>query len=317
MITRIMSSMAPKAVTRLAKPTADKGARLKKFMQSEGLGKVLDVAAENPPLCQSLFALAICLGPRPLTNYLVTEDKKDATYASCHSISSGIVGFLWPMLFVTPIATGVKRMAANPLKYFKPEVIKKFYPNVGIKEELANDGKTIIKKILTNEKGQMLRKDGSVLCADLEPLMVYGKENQAKFAAEHPELLVDKSGVVRSRSVFKTEGGVYKLDKNGNKIGVAVQKQDFNPITEEMEIGAKKEQNVQKFMNMVPDIILSPFRATLTIALIPPLLDAFGIKKSNHGAPAQGTGTPSFKGTFIPQGDHVASTFNAFKKGGV
>ena len=208
-------------------------------------------------------------------------------------------------------------MAANPMKYFKPEVIQKFYPNVGVKEELAKDGKTIVKKIMTNEAGQMLRKDGSVLCADLEPLMVYGAENQAKFASEHPELLVDKSGVVRSRSVFKTEGGVYKLDKNGNKIGVAVQKKDLNPITEEMEIGAKKEQNVQKFMNMVPDILLSPLRATLTIALIPPLLDAFGIKKSGHGAPAQGASATSFKGTFVPSGDSVASTFSAFKKGGV
>ena len=68
---------------------------------------------------------------------------------------------------------------------------------------------------------------------------------------------------------------------------------------------------------MVPDIILSPLRASLTIALIPPLLDAFGIKKGSKGAPAQGAGATSFKGMFVPKGDSVASTFSSFKKGGV
>lgn len=317
MITKVMSSIAPKVVASATKPTAEKGARLKKFMQSETLGKVLDVAAENQTLCQSLFALGICLGPRPATNLLVTKDKGDAMYANCHSVSSGLIGFVWPMIFATPIALGVKKMAANPTKYFKPELIQKFYPNVGIKEELAKDGKTVIKKIMTNEKGQMLRKDGSVLCTDLEPLMVYGKENQAKFAKEHPEFTVEKSGVVRSKTVFKTENGVYKLDKNGEKVGVSIQKADFNPITEEMELGAKKEQNVQKFINMVPDILLAPIRASLTIALIPPLLDAFGIKKGGSKAASnQQLNVTSYSNNLIAK-ESAATSFGAFKKGGV
>jgi hypothetical protein len=319
MISKVMSSIVPKSVPKAIMPAAEKGTRLKKFLQNETFGKVLDVAAENQTLCQSLFALGICIGPRPVTNYIVTEDKKDATYANCHSISSGMVGFVWPLIFATPIAVGIKRMVANPTKYFKPEIIQKFYPNVGTVKELAKDGKTMVTKIATNAEGKMLRRDGSVLCTDLEPLMVYGKEAQAKFAKEHPELTVDKTGVVRSKSVFKTENGVYKLDKDGNKIGVAVQKTDFNPITEEMEIGAKKEQNVQKFINMVPDILLAPIRASLTIALIPPLLDAFGIKKSNKNAAGKGLNVVSQANNFVPQrkADHVATTFSAFKKGGV
>lgn len=322
MINKIMGSVVPK-ISQVAAPVKEKGSTLKKIMQNETLGKVLDVAAENQTLCQSLFALGICLGPRPLTNYVVTEDKKDALYANCHSASSGVVGFAWPLVFATPIAVGVKRMAANPTKYFKPEMIERFYPNVKVVEEIAKDGVSKIKKIATNAEGKMLRKDGTVLCTDLEPMMVYGEKAQEAFRKAHPELSVDKTGVVRSKSVFKTEGGVYKLDKDGNKIGAAVQKGDFNPITEEMEIGAKKEQNVQKFINMVPDILLAPLRASLTIALIPPLLNALGIEKgSKKGAgAAKSSGlnlvSTSSNVTLTGKMAGVASTFDSFKKGGV
>lgn len=322
MITKIMSSVTPKIAKAGIPP---KGERLKKFMQSETLGKVLDVAAENQTMCQSLFALGICVGPRPVTNYIITEDKKDALYANCHSMSSGVVGYVWPMIFATPIAMGVKKMVANPTKYFKPEMIQKFYPNVSVVDKIGKDGSKIGKKIEVNAKGEMLRKDGSVLCKDLEPMMVYGEEAQRAFAKAHPELSVDKSGVVRSKTVFKTEGGVYKLDKNGNKIGAAVQKKDFNPITEEMEIGAKKEQNVQKFVNMLPDILLAPVRASLTIALIPPLLGAFGIKKRPKGEQAQQQTAETKPLNVVSKSNNAvvksigspasSSTFNAFKKG--
>ena len=319
MITKVMGSVVPKTAKKAAIKSG-KDVSMKKFMQSEALGKVLDVAAENQTLCQSLFALGICVGPRPITNYIVTEDKKDATYADCHSISSGVVGYLWPMVFATPIALGVKKMVANPTKYFKPEMIQKFYPNVKVEESLAKDGKTIIKKIATNAEGKMLRKDGSVLCTDLEPMMVYGEKARNAFQKEHPELLVEKTGVVRSKTVDKTENGVIKLDKNGNKIGAAVQKNDLNPITEEMEIGARKEQNVQKFVNMVPDILLAPFRASLTIALIPPLLKSFGIEKRKK--PDAAAQTAQIKPlNVVSQSNNItvkaanSSTFSSFKKG--
>ena len=324
MINKVMGS----AISNVARviPSSGGGAtRTQKFMRSEALGKVLDVAAENQTLCQSLFALGICVGPRPLTNFAITEDKQDATYASCHSIASGGVGFVWPLVFATPIAVGVKRMAANPTKYFKPEMIQKFYPNVGVKYEVAEDGKKVA-KIITNKAGEMLRKDGTVLCKDLEPLMMYGKEAAQKFEKAHHDLYVDGSGVVRSKTVFKTEKGIYKLDKNGNKIGAAVQKTDMHPITEEMEIGAMKEQNVQKFVNMVPDILLAPARASLTIAMIPPLLGMFGIEKRGKGkAPASSNQTTtglnivSNSNNTVTTGGkpHFVSTFSSFKKGGV
>lgn len=319
-----VTSMVPKVLHTAATSGGNKGSRLTKFMQSETLGKVLDMAAENQVLCQSLFSLALCVGARPATNFLVTEDKGDATYASCHSIASGGVGFVWPLIFATPLAMGMKRMCANPAKYFKPELVKKFYPSVGTKDILSKEGKKIGEEISTNAKGEMLRKDGSVLCKDLEPLMIYGKEEKAAFESANAGFYVDKGGVVRSKTVFSTKNGVVELDKNGEKIGCAVQS-DMTPITEDMKIGAKKEKNLTTFINMVPDILLAPPRAALTIAVIPPILGMFGIeKKKKPDANLQQQGSKlnvvsNSNNTVASStvGNNAKTVFDAFKKGGV
>lgn len=320
MIGKVMSSIVPKAA---AKCSSQGGTRLNKFLKSSALGKVLDVAADNPTLCQAGFSLALCCIARPITNYLVTKDKQDATYASCHSISSGLIGFFWPMVFVNPLSGAVKKVMKNPVKYLKPETIKKFYPNVGTKDILDKNGKKVATKIRVNLRGEMLRKDGTVLLRDLEPKMVYGDAEKIKFEKEHPDFYVSQGGVVRSRKVFQTEKGKIKLDKDGNKVGCPVQS-DFTPITEEMEIGIKKEQNVKNFINMVPDIILAPARAALTIAMIPPILkNVFGVKKGSSNSRAAennnsnnnvNTGSkPQFTASIINQ----SSPFMNFKKGGM
>ena len=369
MINKVMSShLIPKAVK--AASASGSGNRMQKFMRSEALGKVLDVAADNQTLCQSLFALAICVGPRPATNFLITEDKQDATYASCHSISSGVVGFVWPLVFATPIAVGVKRIAKNPHKYLNPKIVKQFYEDVATKTETVNGKK--IEKILTNAEGKMLRKDGSILCQSHEPLMIYGEESQKAFEEAYPrfyvergtnvarikpvqradggwdhvktdngvgkfkiegdkavpvgeavqakDFTVDKNGVLRSTERFEMENGVEKLDADGEKIGVRITQEELTPITESMEIGAKKEENVKKFINMVPDILLAPLRASLTIALIPPLLNTFGIRKSSANKPQdKSLNVVSYSNNTnsSTQTAGTASAFSAFKKGGV
>lgn len=326
MINKVMGSVIPKVAHRAANASTAKGGRLTKFLQSEGLGKVLDMAADNPVICQSAFSLALCCFARPATNYVVTKDKQDATYASCHSISSGVIGFAWPLVFATPLAAGVKRVLKNPQKYLKPGMIKKFYPNVGTENVLDNAGKKIGEKIKLNKAGKMLRKDGSELLQDLEPKMVYGKTEKAAFETANPGYYVDNGGVVRSRTVFKTKNGEFELDKNGNKIGCSVQK-DLTPITEEMEIGVKKEQNIKNVLNMIPDIMLAPPRAALTIALIPPIMkNIFGMQKPQK--PADNANAPKANLDVTSKANNTVATTqtsgvkpqvpaNAPKKGGV
>ncbi|MBO6273325.1 hypothetical protein J6O48_11175 [bacterium] len=334
MINRVMGS---KVVPNIARTAAGgKGSKLMRFMQNETLGKVLDVAADNQTLCQSLFALAICVGPRPVTNFIVTEDKQDALYASCHSISSGGVGFVWPLVFATPIAAGLKRIGKNPAKYLNAKTIEKFYSGVAFKEVEKNGKK--IKEVVTNEAGQMLRKDGSVYLSSQEPLMLYNQGQQELFRKKYPNHYVEsKTNVVRKKPVQRPDGGwdhiqtekgvgkfkikgdiaypvgnpiqaknfamdeegylrAIEFDKKGNvildenkkpRLGAIIEEKDLIEITEEMEIAHKKEQNVHKFINMVPDILLAPARASLTIALIPPILNAFGIKKSDKSKGGQ------------------------------
>lgn len=314
MINRVASSMIPKATSVLAN-NAGKGERLKKAMRNPVLHKVLETAAENQLMTNATYALALCCIARPITNYAVTEDKQNAAYASSHSIASGVMGFLWPMIFATPIAMGMKQITKNPQKYLKAARIKQFYPNVKVIDKLDAAGKKIGEKIATNAEGKMLRKDGKVLGQSLEPKMIYGEAERAAFEAQNAGFYVDKGGVVRSRTVFKTEKGQFKLDKDGNKIGCAVQ-EDLNPITEEMEIGVKKEQNVLKFVNMVPDTILAIPRAWLTIKLIPPILKGLGIKKNQKGGAEspqqQNQATPV---TLAMRMNELKSPFSAMRKG--
>ena len=339
---RLYSSIIrPKTILQGTANVTRKPDMVTRFMKNKMVGKICDIADKNPVLCQSIFSLAICCGARPATNYLVTEDKKDAAYASCHSISSGVTGLIWPFLTATPLAAGVAYVLKNPQKCLKPEIIKKFYPQVGL-ETIIKDGKKII-RVMTNTKGEMLRQDGSKLFRNLEPLKVKGdaeaankieelvkkinktknaskkasleaekeileaekikfEEAKAAFEAANPRLEVDSNGIVRSKEVFKTEEGKFVI-KNGKKVGCAVQKPEdketlkrvldgkeeleIRPITEEMEIGANKEKNVQDMINWVPDSILAVPRAWLTIKLIPWLLKKFGMEKPKKKAPQQ------------------------------
>lgn len=340
--------------------------RMTRFFKNKWVGKVCDTAADNPVITQSLFSLAICCGARPATNYATTPNKKDAGYASCHSISSGLMGTVWSLLIATPIAAAIGLVLKKPQKFLSPELIKKLYPNVGI-EEIIQNGKKI-KRVMTNKNGKMLRQNGTELLTELEPLKIKNgdaaeklealnkklsktkkqskidklklekaeleqkleefKQEKLKFEQENPDLYVDPSGVVRSRTVFKTKDGKFQIDdkdgsksvtgKKGDKIGCVVQA-DKTPVTEEMEQGINREQNMKSIINWIPDILLAPPRAWLTIKLIPPLLKVLGIEKSKkepqteeakapEAKPATNTSINNDKKTiFVKMHPHIAS----------
>ncbi len=291
-----------------------------RFMKSKTVGRVCEMAAKNPVAAQSLFSLGICCVARPATNMITTPDKKDASYASCHSISSGLIGWVWPMLFSTPIAMAVGAMLKKPQIFFSPKLMKKLYPSIGI-ETITKNGKKV-QRAMVNAKDQLLRQDGSLLSRNLEPLKV-ATEKVEEFLKINPKLTVDKHGIARSTEVFQTKDGKFVLDKEGNKIGCALQKADKNPITEEVELGIKKEQNMASFMSWIPDILLAPPRAMLTIALIPYLLNnVFGIQKGSKAGSAKPAGAATVganaKATTAPQAATIKTPQVAtVAKGGV
>ena len=217
-----------------------------KLMKSALVGGVCEMAANNPVLCQSAFSLGINCLARPVTNYAVTPDKTDAGMASAHSIASGVVGFVWPLVLVTPIVAAIDLVIRKkPTKFLKPETLKNFYPTVGIKE-VMKDGK-LVKEVMTNSKGEFVTKTGKSICRELEPIKLKDGDlggrikkletaikdpknaskvesltaekaelearhkvflvEKEKFEAANPDLLIDpNSGVARSRTVFKTKG---------------------------------------------------------------------------------------------------------------
>ena len=380
---RLTSSIIrPKTILNAATTaTTKKPDMVTRFMKNGLVGKICETAAENPVMCQSIFSLAICCGARPVTNMITTKDKKDASYASCHSISSGVMGFVWPLIFATPLAAAVKMIAAKPQKFLKPETIKKFYPTVGLETIMENGKKSL--RVMTNAKGEMLRENGTKLLTNLEPLKLKGEAEAAEkikklteklakaksdkkklkiqaqiedfkikqqefeaekaaFEAMNPKLYVDpENGVIRSREFFKTENGKFAVNKDNQKIGCAIQKPEdknvleevlsgkkaaeINPITEEMEIGNNKEQNIKSIINWVPDILLAPPRAMLTIELIPRFLKLFGMEKQKKQAPQDSTqqkpnNTMAFKAASIKMPTFAtlkAHSVSAPQKGGV
>lgn len=283
-----------------------------RVLTNKYVGALCDTAANNPVMCQSLYSFGVCCAFRPATNMLTTPDRKDAAYANCHSFSSGVLGIIWPFFTATPLAAAVGLVLKKPQKFLKPEIIKKFYPKVGTKEVIENGKKSLkvmtnSKGEMLREDGTELCRnleplkikngDANGLLKELneklkkvkpsktekieklnqekleleEKVKEFNKDKE-KFEAANPNLYVDDNGIVRSRVEFKTENGKTALDKKGNKIGCAVQKETKNPITEEMEIGIQKEQNVKNIINFIPDTLLAPPRAFLTIACIPWLL---------------------------------------------
>lgn len=328
-----------------------------RIMKSNFLGKVCEAADDNPVLTNSLFSLAICCFARPITNYLTTPDKKDAAYASGHSISSGGIGAAWSFAIMTPLAGAVGAVLKKPQKYLKPSMIKKLFPTVGIEEVMENGKK--IQRVMTNAKGNMIRKDGTEILRDMSPLKIKNgdavgklkevekklkttkkqskidklneekasllekieefKAEKVKFEQENPNLYVDKNGIVRSKTVLKTKDGKYQIDndgsrsitgKKGDKMGCVVQ-QDKTPITEELENGAQKEENLKTIFKWIPDTLLAVPRAYLTIIAIPPILKVLGLKKAPKGGNAQNTNaTPQANVTkaTTPKSQAVAQT---------
>lgn len=124
-----------------------------KMFASKKFDKILD-AMKNEVLVQAGIALVICAGLRPLTILALPDknkDKNDNKYAAGHAICSGIMGFIAPLLLVTPFVNGAKKASKDWFKYFTPETLKERHPNVDLKTavdkatgKIVKDGKGIL-----------------------------------------------------------------------------------------------------------------------------------------------------------------------------
>lgn len=95
-------------------------------------------------MIQSVISLLLCTIARPLTLVAMGNDKtkNDMAYASAHSISSGLWGFIVPLTIIFPMTRGYQLAVKEGYKYLSVEQIKKRYPHWNEKTNVV-DGKIL------------------------------------------------------------------------------------------------------------------------------------------------------------------------------
>ncbi len=113
-----------------------------KMFNSDSFSKLLKITSEQEVLINSGTALIICTLLRPTAIMALPGDKnkKDCAYASAHSVSSGVWGFIVPLIFIRPLATAYNHVIDNAGKYLRESTIKKRWPHVNLDSIKNPDG---------------------------------------------------------------------------------------------------------------------------------------------------------------------------------
>ena len=213
------------------------------------LHKAATFASENPLVAESIFAILVTCGLRPLTIMASAhkqEDKSKCSYQAAKSISSGVVGLATTALIGMPIAKATKHAKENLHAFDIPENIREE------STEIVKRGVDVLKekaKEVPEIAGVNLSKLTNGGKINLSVFKHVGKKAEKSFTQEFTEKMPDVAETVTN--AIKQQ---HVLDnyKNASK---NVADKLFQPV----------------FM---------PIRATITIALVPVILGALGLKKS-------------------------------------
>ncbi len=136
----------PKAVKKtLGEKVADTKI-FKNIVNSGSFSKTLKTVSEQEVMIQAGTALALCCAARPLAIMALPsgKNKNDNIYAATHSISSGILGFIFPFLFIKPVANGYNYALKNASKYVKEDAtLKRLWPHLELKSVRDKAGKRL------------------------------------------------------------------------------------------------------------------------------------------------------------------------------
>ena len=121
--------------------TAAKGLKATKtwkFAQSDLLHKFLKLADSNQTVFDALFALLITCGLRPAAIMAQANEhnKEKNKKAASHSISSGIIGYVFAVVIYSHIKKGLDKIRKNPEKY--AQKAEKFFTYNGTKKMAAS-----------------------------------------------------------------------------------------------------------------------------------------------------------------------------------
>lgn len=208
---------------------------------------------ENPIVAEALFAILITCGLRPLTimsTAKTDEDKDKCTYQAVKSVSTGVVGLGMSVLVATPLSKLIKKAKDNGA--------------LQIPQELK-------------EKSQQTVKAG------VETLSKYA-DDLAKTTGIEETFLGQVKDLIKGERI---NTGIFKgMGKGAEKeFGKKLSKRA--PEVYKKYVDASKAQKVlnnysgtaKNVLDKFFQPVFMPVRATVTIALVPIILKALGVKK--------------------------------------
>lgn len=259
------------------------------------LHKIANFASDNPMVAEAAFAIVVTCFMRPLTIMATArtdEEKEKCTYQAAKSVSTGVVGLAMSMLVGAVTSAGAK-LAQGKNAFKIPEGMQK-----GAKElvKLGTDNLT-------------------------------KKANEFAQSGEHKELVKQIKEIVTPEKIDlgKLKEAGFGAEKKFRK---TIQKVAPD-ISESVKIAIKQQKTLDNFEKTGKNVIdkmfqpiFMPIRATVTIALVPVILKALGLKKtSNKPKEAEQTqqmtpqsGTTNFGVTNykVFQSNYEKDLFNSF-----
>lgn len=217
------------------------------------LHKAAEVVSKNPIVAEAAFAILITCGLRPLTIMATAktdEEKGKCTYQAVKSVSTGIVGLAMSVLVATPLSKLISKAKDSGALNIPPAL------ESTSKEKVANGIKA-----LTGYVDDIAKNAGveETFVGQIKDLVKDGKINLNIFKGmgKGAKKEFDKKLSRRAPEVFKQyieAANAQKVLNNYSSTAKNVLDKFFQPV----------------FM---------PIRATITIALIPVIMNALGIKK--------------------------------------
>ena len=193
----------------------------KNIVNSGSFDRMLKIVSDQEVMIQAATALGLCCVARPLAILSLPsgKNKKDNAYAATHSISSGVLGFIIPLLCIKPVANGYSHALANASKYIeKDDTLKKIWPHLDIKSVRDKAGKRL-------EQSKWLDIEGNKFIADIKDVRkVPLPKHISSFSETTLKKIVPNLDIAKSKNLPVNEW----VDTNGKKL--IIENLDFKDI---------------------------------------------------------------------------------------
>lgn len=232
-----------------------------KLQSNSSFMKALEFAEKQEVMIQASTALFICCLLRPATIMALPskKNKKDCAFASAHSFSSGVWGFIVPFLFIKPLANGFNHANGEMFKYLKgtlkekQDKAKEFFPHINVDTIWDASGKV-------NPKEKIKDMAGNVFNADLKDVRkIHLPKHLSEISEDTLKKLCPDIDLTKVKGVSPSQ----YVDKNGNPIKLKLEDM-FIAIKDSEKEGAKYypllhvEENILK--DMMPELDLASIK---------------------------------------------------------